>query len=352
MRTVNKSAKASGFNEEVTLEETDEKGQHNTAIAMDRSGNRYNLGSFVSRSISKSTSGTTTITTYQERALPTSIEDPNGNQITNVGGITLGVGQLTDSLDRSLASNQTTTSNMDTSNCQSQGTLPISQITTVNFPGVGGSGLTVKLCFANFNLATAFQASGIREGAATNVTLLVTVVLPNFAKWAFRYDTYGSLTYVGFPTGGSINYGWTSTSLCHLGSLTPLSRAVSSRILDPGDGSVPGLAGWTYTWRAQSANGTTSNVNIATDPAQNDTFYTVSPVVANTCSYYETQVQHYTGHPSGGTLLKTEKTQYSGAFFAPDTGGSMAVNVKPTIVTTDLPSGKTSQIKNFYDCDT
>src|SRR5207248_6311179 len=146
---------------------------------------------------------------------------------------------------------------------------------------------------------------------------------------------------------------WASTSLCHLSSITPLSRAVSSRTLDPGDGSVSPLSGWSYTWSPQSADGTASNVNVATDPAQNDTVYTISPAVTNTCSFYETQVQHYTGHPSGGTLLKTEKTQYSGVVAFLDTGGSgVAVNVKPTIVTTDLPSGKTSQIKKFYDCDT
>src|SRR5205814_2211219 len=135
----------------------------------------------------------------------------------------------------------------------------------------------------------AYHLSGIQDGSA-NPRLLVTVVLPNLTKWAFRYDTYGSLTYVGFPTGGSINYGWASTSLCHLSSITPLSRAVSSRTLDPGDGSVSPLSGWSYTWSPQSADGTASNVNVATDPAQNDTVYTISPAVTNTCSFYETQV--------------------------------------------------------------
>jgi YD repeat-containing protein len=61
-------------------------------------------------------------------------------------------------------------------------------------------------------------AEAVTGAGNVHVTPVVSVVLADGTRWTFDYDNYGLLTYVGLPTGGSINYTWTTInySTCDL----------------------------------------------------------------------------------------------------------------------------------------
>src|SRR5258708_40055942 len=86
----------------------------------------------------------------------------------------------------------------------------------LNYTATDGSTRQVKLCQAPINIQTAFGNPNIAEAQnyptphSINVSQVVTAVLADGTKWTFDYDSYGNLTYIGLPTGGSITYTWTT----------------------------------------------------------------------------------------------------------------------------------------------
>jgi YD repeat-containing protein len=57
---------------------------------------------------------------------------------------------------------------------------------------------------------------------------LVSVALADGTYWTFDYDNYGELSSITMPTGGSIQYTWTTVDFhsCTSNGLTAVSRAV------------------------------------------------------------------------------------------------------------------------------
>jgi YD repeat-containing protein len=280
---------------------------------------------------------------------PTLVTDSNGNQIS------ISSTGWTDSLGRSIPGHgdldgtEAGVSTSDLSTCPS-GTA---SAMVWNVPGIASvnSGIrTFKFCYAFFPLQTAFQQSPM-AGSSTSAeasggpgaTFLSAIVLPDLSMWTFAYDSYGDVSQVGFPTGGSISYTYVVGSPgCGAGSPSDSSDAalwVTSRTVNANDGTGPHT--WTYTY-----SGHTTTV---TDPAGNDTVHTFGAAFG--CSVYETQAQYYQGHSNGGTLLKTITTAYSGSSssFMVGFNGSAAINVVPTQVTTTWPDGHVSKVVSTYD---
>ncbi len=243
--------------------------------------------------------------TCDDESTTASIEDTNGNEIVNATS-----GTIADTLNRSVNT----------------------------FPGPNGGTSPFVLSSSNHNLSTAFQCCSAMEGAATQ-SMLDSVTLPNGTKWLFSYDQYGSLTSITFPTGGTITYTWVNIASIYQGQPNNMSRYVHTRTVDAHDGSGPKT--WTYDWNVSSITcpGGTHGVTI-TDPLGNQSTHQLSNLTG--CSgYYETQSQEY--ELVGGTqvLRKTVQTQYSFA--------QSGINVVPTVITTILPNGQTTQVTKTYD---
>ncbi|HET9281362.1 MAG TPA: RHS repeat-associated core domain-containing protein [Candidatus Angelobacter sp.] len=325
-------------------------GTHDTALIIDRKGNRYNLvfgtgePSYQEFGQGFQDSGSSGKATYTDVFVTTNVTDVDGNTVQlaqNVFGPDGNIEQfqpgLTDTLGRSLFS----FTSGSPATCE-----------FYNIPTFGGSPKTIKACYTAQSLQTAFNQPNIEEGTdpgslpteASTPNLMTSLTLQDqSSSWQFTYDPYGELSSVTLPTGGQISYTWQTIPLCNYsGNLTKVSRAVHTRTI-----SGPGVpsATWTYLFGAQQSDGTMHNV--VTDPAGNDTEHVVTPLGGQTsCSFYETQAIYYQGPKSSGNVLKTVNTAYS-FVLAPPLGypddSETAINVYPQTVTTTLPGGNTSQ---------
>jgi hypothetical protein len=199
----------------------------------------------------------------------------------------------------------------------------------------------IKLCYANFSIATAFGVPNVGEVNYV-ATLLQNVVLPNGTMWTFNYNNYGDLTYLGLPTGGSISYSWSTFHFCGGTSRTITSRTVS-------DGSASHT--WNYNWTPSTGFPGSLTTLILTDPAGNDSVHVSTN--QGGCSYYETEARYYQGSSSSsGNLLKTVDTAYTPAGTDPADyyiGQSTVVGIFPAVITTTWPNGQASTVKRTYD---
>jgi RHS repeat-associated protein len=281
--------------------------------------------------------------TAKEGVQASTITDANGNQIT------ISSAGWTDTMGRLIPGQAPNASlpvqpgvpTSDLSKCPS-GT---SSAWAWTIPGLAGGSRTFYFCYSLVTLSTTFQVSGVTDYPPTSTPLLTAVVLPDLTMWTFSYNNYGDVTQFTFPTGGSIAYTYGSGPVVTgIGSST--SRWVASRTVNANDGS--GGNTWQYQYAPQF-NGQVyiGHVATVTTPDGNDTVHTMSFPVSGTTSPYDTQVQYYQGHSSGGTLLKTVTTQYAGIQYPGDP--SLPANVIPVQVTTTLPGGQTSHVMNTYD---
>ena len=285
----------------------------------------------------------TQVTTYNDVASPISIVDANGNTLS------LGIGPAPgpDTLGRSVVGAPeifTQAQTSDYSGCNSA--RPITKAAVISFPGIYGGSYSVKLCYASVNISTAFSqpANALQYPNSFSSgpwILVVSIVLPDNSSWSMDYDAYGNITSLTYPTGGRVSYQWQEIALpfCEDGHNTPVSRAVQSRTLFDGTNSNT----WQYSWGTRQSDGTITN--IVTDPTGNDTAHVMSPV-GPPCGFYETETRSYQGSHTGGALLKTVDTVYSGG------EGNLNVipaNVVPITVTTTLANGKVNQVTRQYD---
>jgi len=191
--------------------------------------------------------------------------------------------------------------------------------------------------------------------------VLESVTLPDGSAWNFSYDhEYGTLSQITLPTGGTISYTWTSSTACtgpyvYIDAYYPTyAFAVTSRTVNANDGTGPHT--WYYRYGYPNSNQTT-----VTDPLGNDTVHTMTPLGAACVNVYETESDKYAGSYSPGNLLEKTVTSYeatpdpyvlanySGLNYSGGLGGTV-MNVVPTsVTTTDIASGKTSQITKSYD---
>src|SRR5207302_10265380 len=138
--------------------------------------------------------------------------DNNGNWMS-LGGLWNGgatPNPVTDTLGRVLPLNTGTTTT-DYSGCVSS--LAMAAAYLMNYSAPDGSTHAIKLCYASIPMQTAFSQYGVAQypsagngQSSTPPWQLVTVVLADGRKWTFSYDSYGEVTSIGLPTGGSISY--------------------------------------------------------------------------------------------------------------------------------------------------
>ena len=286
--------------------------------------------------------------TYGTRNSNPSIEDSNGNLITATSSSATG---WIDTMGRSIPSPTNTTSTTDLSHCPSSAT----SATLWSPPGASGGSSQFKYCWASiaisFTPPDCTAANSNCQPTSTTATEMVGLVLPNLTSWGFSYDNFGELTNVTFPTGGTISYTWNYINgTCYAPiyvdfdtgantHLWPYGRAVASRTVDAHDGTGP------HTWKYAVSLGQTT----VTDPNGNDTVHINTNLGG--CSLYETELDRYSGTGTNRTLLHKIQTTYQ---YDPSGGslgfGNIVTNVLPTqITTTDVLSGKTSQVKKTYD---
>jgi YD repeat-containing protein len=194
-------------------------------------------------------------------------------------------------------------------------------------------------------------------GTVTN-QYFQSLVLPNNTAWVFQYDpTYGDLTSITTPAGGTITYVWTNLTAMQgtceeYYPYLQFSRALQSRTVNANDGT--GAHTWTYT---QMPSGTPTSTTVGlpysikvTNP---DSTYEIHNFtnygnVGETCAYYETSSQSYS---ASGVLVQQQVKTYSdsevvsGSYEEP-------VNVVERTVSTILyngNNGQESQIQMDYD---
>jgi RHS repeat-associated protein len=279
-----------------------------------------------------------------ETALTAQVTDPNGNQIS-----TSDPSPFIDTLGKRPGLLSDGGISTDPTGCVSS--YPILSAMSYDYQDPNGVSQDVKFCYSSIPIQTAFNVSGVQEGATSSTWQfigLMSVVYPNGTYWGFTYDNYGEPASIHLPTGGTISYTWTTVNHAGCGGLYPYSRAVQIRTADDGRGDI---SVWRYNW-GPIAGGV--RVNTVTDPAGNDTAHTFTDLVAaptgNGCKFYETSTVQYQGASGNGNKLQKVDTTYSSAIISTDDGGVDLGNVFATdVVTTVYPSGKVKKVHKVPD---
>jgi YD repeat-containing protein len=136
-------------------------------------------------------------------ALVVRLTDGNGNLYQFDGA--------TDTMGRQYSSVGNFSNTSDLSGCASA--LPISSPAIVNvYSGPNGTVNQIKTCFSLVNIQTNFGVPATREwpiqSGVSQALVPVTIILPDGSKWTFSYDSYGNVTSMGLPLGGTISYQW------------------------------------------------------------------------------------------------------------------------------------------------
>ena len=286
-------------------------------------------------------------------------EDTNGNLITDVYP-----NPSTDTIGRPLLDSWTSTSS-DSTGCLGPRPISVASIRTV--PGFNGTA-QIKTCSVSIALKTNFQAEDelgqpIKEYTGNTQIMQSFIIYDGNSwttspQWVFEYadnaggTNYGDLTKITFPTGGTISYQWETDSVCNTGraGATPMGRSLVYRSTNANDGS--GTQTWTYgVGTLPPGNSQPAFARRVSDPLGNDTIHVFSYIGSSGCSYqYETEAQWYSGSQASGTLLKTVLTQYrsTGTSLPDMSDGPLIAGILPTVVTTQWPNGKQSQVQTDY----
>ena len=317
-------------------------GTYGTEIVMDKYGTR---SYFPYSSLGPGHNPTTTPTT------PNKFEDVNGNMVT----LNSTTGLWTDTLGRQL---WTTTTAPDYNGCTGPSLtppVPITSAAIMSFAAPNGGNTQFKFCYATYQVTYTPPGCGTNcVGINRQIQTIQSIALWNgtlwqtSSAWTFALDGHGALSKVTFPTGGSISYaqsvvdpGQDGTWPCFSDGdewMANYTVVTNSRTVDANDGTGPHTWNYTYT--------TPSHQTVVTDPNLNDAVHTLTGI--GSCSFYETQLDQYSGSYTSGTKLKTTATTYQHGTYSSDT--SIATNVTPTqITTTDVLSGKSSQVVMTYD---
>jgi RHS repeat-associated protein len=317
----------------VELSGADSFGNATTGLAIDRQGNRYQLNTFFGLGQSNGcnpATGCEIVTTYTEYAKPTNVTDANGN-IFSLNTSNGDFSSYKDTMGRPHPGFASVSS--DNTGCLLSG-QQFSSAVTYPFPGFGGAGLQLKFCYATTPYSTAFSTpSTAIQGSGFSGSQLATVIMPDSTKWVFAYDTYGNISSVGLPLGGSISYTWTEIPArdCVSGRRDP-HRAVSTRTLSDNHGH-------SYQWSYHYATGTACPfTNSVTDPLLNDADHVFTALALD--QIFETSTVSYQGTGSGRKALqKIDTGYYISTIAGIDQFGHSAPavgNVVPNSITTTM----------------
>ncbi len=249
-----------------------------------------------------------------------SFPNSNGNQT-----LSLGTADLTPGIPSSVPSECP----KGTTNARTW-TVPASQ-------SYGNGEATYYFCYTavnyqtNFSLASVYPSTSFvysiseasqSTGSLGQAQLLTAIVLPDgVSMYTFAYDSYLSLTQLGLPSGGTINYTWENLPFAPWTTTAPVSRALKTRTVLPQD-SQPSQT-WNYHWTlTPTSTGLQCPVYaIVTDPLGNDTEHLIATNCTLTSTgylFHDLGTTYYAGcgphdtstdkvcAPATGTLMKTE----------------------------------------------
>jgi YD repeat-containing protein len=310
-----------------------------------------------------------TATIFNSAIASNIIEDRNGN-LMNMSG--------SDSMGRSLYGALNGTATSDLGGCDATQ----SSAMLYSFPEPNGTatsaGRSLKFCFQSETLNTAFGAvsftdstgnpATIQESGPLSVSLIAKVIVldpnvgwANSPAWSFEYNNgnaggqnsdgtpipnFGDLTKMTLPAGGTVSYNWITQQPCNSGSLlTPVSRWITQRVVDPGNGAPAELSQYsglgTYNVVVTDALGNTVSHGFYY-PLQSGS-YSQSPC---TPDIFENHAQWADGN---GTVLKQVDTEYA-AQQGPAQLQYMTIGLRKTAETVTLDDG--NKLRTEFDYDT
>ena len=339
-------------------------------MSVDTTGNEYSLAGLVltdkqgtrySYNGSQVTAAGSSCGWYYP-AVITQLQDVNGNKITSNldPNNQFNILSYTDTMGRVIPSPPQSVS---TSTCPTgNGLLAATTASAWNFPGPNGQTATFTVCYAAFPLSYIPPCFGLPRcyGLSGTTPQIQSIVLPNGTAWNFAFDTTGGLSKITFPTGGSISYTWGQDYHCFFNTGTVIAQFNAdalTRTVNANDGT--GSHMWQYypsptapIWNGSHVSFSTGgSQTIVTDPNGNDALHTITGLPTGTsCSLYETELDEYNGSHTSGTLLRKTVTNYNSVWDSSVPPLGRAINVAPTsIVVTDAPSGKSSQVTKTWD---
>ena len=259
------------------------------------------------------------------------IEDTNGNLMTFGGGPN--VSQMTDTVGRVWSYSH---GGGNTSIC------PTSAYSADLWqaPGTNGNTRNFTFCLSLVPISTNFGNPIARDYNST-VLLMTALVLPDGTSWQFGYDSYGDLTSVQLPTGGTVSYSWTgndagSQPWClSSGTADCEVRTLTSRTST--DGNTQST--WQY------------NNFTVTDPALNDTVYTPNNPNDVADDGRVNSIQYLNGRSGSGSVMKTVNYGYQTLDnpYPNDMGDPNQVTYLPASTEPQWANGQTSETFEAYD---
>jgi YD repeat-containing protein len=212
----------------------------------------------------------------------------------------------------------------------------------ITFYDANGTSRVVKIYTESISIETDFGAPSEFGGdcyeASGTATTVSSILLPNGQSYSFQYDSYGMVTQMTVPTGGTIQYQW-STLL----DAQDTHRYVSSRKVTVGSTSYPWQIALSLVNPSDQSGEEFSNTiqTVMTDPNGNET--------VNQSEFGEvTSSEVYNGSAQG-----TPARQYAVSYSAFYNGNNFVAAYNtlglPVKVTTTLDNGLEAQTQYDYD---
>jgi len=263
------------------------------------------------------------------------IKDPAGNTITNNYGNNPPT--YTDSVGRTIPDivmDMPTSQNRYQPGC-----------TTEYFPVVSGGTAPITICVSTISITSDLPSDGYPVGGnySGSTGMITSITLPNNTTWNFSYDSWGELSQVTTPTGGTVLYTWKSVRMYYYDQYVQedaFYRGIATRTTNANDGT--GNKQYSYS---ATLNGTAYAG--MTDPDGNMIVIT-GCLDAFDAGCVDTSRNYYT---PGGVLLKTVSTGYSSSedhLDVYDPTPSMQY-ILPTSTSTLWPNGRANYVATTYD---
>lgn len=135
-----------------------------------------------------------------------------------------------------------------------------------------GTRVRYTVTMENIPISTEFNQSGVTEyqnnggNNPSSVPAIETIQLPDGTSYGFSYDSYGEISAMSLPTGGTVTFNWTN----YTDSYQNVNRWLTSSVLD---GNTTSYTPAVVTQCSQNGTGCQEQVNVHR-PSNDETVYT------------------------------------------------------------------------------